>query len=111
MAALLKVSSYWEYALRQPDRSNRTTTFTKQAQHLTNRLRPVTTFYRGTIDNLLTHCITAWYRKLQIWSLQRMGKNAERINGVSDIYRAQSFQKVSNMASDPPTPLTISLHY
>ncbi len=73
------------------------------------------TLYRGTIESILTSCITVWYgacnsscRK----SLQRIVRAAEKIVGVSlpslqDIYSTRLTRKALSIAGDP-THLTHS---
>ncbi len=70
------------------------------------------TFYRGTIESILTSCITVWYgacnsscRK----SLQRIVRAAEKIVGVSlpslqDIYSTHLTRKALSIAGDPTHP-------
>ncbi len=70
------------------------------------------TFYRGTIESILTSCITVWYgacnascRKL----LQRIVRAAEKIVGVSlpslqDIYSTRLTRKALSIAGDPTHP-------
>ncbi len=70
------------------------------------------TFYRGTIESILTSCITVWYgawnascRK----SLQRIVRAAEKIVGVSlpslqDIYSTRLTRKALSIAGDPTHP-------
>ncbi|KAI4890045.1 hypothetical protein NFI96_027993 [Prochilodus magdalenae] len=74
-----------------------TSTITKKAQQrlyfLLRRLRKahlpppiLTTFYRGTIESILSSCITAWFGNCTASdrkSLQRVVRTAEKIIGVS----------------------------
>ncbi len=66
------------------------------------------TFYRGTIESILTSCITVWYGACNAScrkSLQRIVRAAEKIVGVSlpslqDIYRARLTRKALSIAGD-----------
>ncbi|XP_072516687.1 uncharacterized protein [Salminus brasiliensis] len=78
------------------------------------RLPPpiLTLFYRGTIESILSSCITAWFgtctasdRK----TLQRIVRTAERIIGVSlpsvmDIYTARCICKATSIVDDSTHP-------
>lgn len=78
------------------NRSINTTALTKKARqclHFLQRLRKVTSppsimtaLYRGTIESILTHCITVWYRNCSAAdrkSLQRKVRAAAKITGAS----------------------------
>ncbi len=75
----------------------------------------VCTFYRGTIESILTSCITVWYGACNAScrkSLQRIVRAAEKIVGVSlpslqDIYSTRLTRKALCIAGDP-THLTHS---
>ncbi len=68
------------------------------------------TFYRGTIESILTSCITVWYGACNAScrkSLQRIVRAAEKIVGVSlpslqDIYNTRLTRKALSIAGDPP---------
>ncbi|KAI4901873.1 hypothetical protein NFI96_006975 [Prochilodus magdalenae] len=99
-----------------------TSTITKKAQqrlYFLRRLRKahlpppiLTTFYRGTIESILSSCITAWFgnciasdRK----SLQRVVRTAEKIIGVSlptimDIYTTRCIRKATSIVDDHTHP-------
>ncbi len=70
------------------------------------------TFYRGTIESILTSCITVWYGACNAScrkSLQRIGRAAEKIVGVSlpslqDIYSTRLTRKALCIAGDPTHP-------
>ncbi len=70
------------------------------------------TFYRGTIESILTSCITVWYGACNAScrkSLQRIVRAAEKIVGVSlpslqDIYSTRLTRKALNIAGDPTHP-------
>ncbi|XP_072513255.1 uncharacterized protein [Salminus brasiliensis] len=78
------------------------------------RLPPpiLTLFYRGTIESILSSCITAWFgtctasdRK----TLQRIVRTAERIIGVSlpsvmDIYTTRCIRKATSIVDDSTHP-------
>ncbi len=70
------------------------------------------TFYRGTIESILTSCITVWYGACNAScrkSLQRIVRAAEKIIGVSlpslqDIYSTCLTRKALCIAGDPTHP-------
>ncbi len=70
------------------------------------------TFYRGTIESILTSCITVWYGTCNVScrkSLQRIVRAAEKIVGVSlpslqDIYNTRLTRKALSIAGDPTHP-------
>ncbi len=70
------------------------------------------TFYRGTIESILTSCITVWYGACNAScrkSLQRIMRAAEKIVGVSipslqDIYSTRLTRKALCIAGDPTHP-------
>jgi hypothetical protein len=70
------------------------------------------TFYRGTIESILTSCITVWYGACNAScrkSLQRIVRAAEKIIGVSlpslqDIYNTRLTRKALRIAGDPTHP-------
>ncbi len=72
----------------------------------------VCTFYRGTIESILTSCIAVWYGACKAScrkSLQRILRAAEKIVGVSlpslqDIYSTRLTRKSLSIAGDPTHP-------
>ncbi|KAI4887144.1 hypothetical protein NFI96_003852 [Prochilodus magdalenae] len=92
-----------------------TSTITKKAQqrlYFLRRLRKahlpppiLTTFYRGTIESILSSCITAWFGNCtasHCKSLQRVVRTTEKIIGVSlptitDIYTTRCIQKATSI--------------
>ncbi len=70
------------------------------------------TFYRGTIESILTSCITVWYGACNAScrkSLQRIVRAAEKIVGVSlpslqDIYSTRLTRKALSIAGDTTHP-------
>ncbi len=70
------------------------------------------TFYRGTIESILTSCITVWYGACNAScrkSLQRIVRAAEKIVGVSlpslqDIYSTRLTRKALYIAGDTTHP-------
>ncbi|KAK3561591.1 hypothetical protein QTP86_010669 [Hemibagrus guttatus] len=72
----------------------------------------LTMFYRGTIESVLSSCITAWFRNCTISdrkSLQRIVKTAEKIIGVSlpsitDMYTKRCIRKANSIVDDPTHP-------
>uniref|UniRef100_A0A9J7ZV96 Reverse transcriptase domain-containing protein n=1 Tax=Cyprinus carpio carpio TaxID=630221 RepID=A0A9J7ZV96_CYPCA len=70
------------------------------------------TFYRGTIESILTSCITVWYGACNVScrkTLQRIVRAAEKIIGVSlpslqDIYGTRLTRKALCIAGDPTHP-------
>ena len=72
----------------------------------------MTSFYRGTIESILTYCLTAWYgncTEADRKSLQRIVRAAEKIIGaplprISDIYTDRCVRKAMNIMTDPFHP-------
>ncbi|XP_035269064.1 uncharacterized protein LOC118225121 [Anguilla anguilla] len=72
----------------------------------------LTAFYRGTIESVLTSCLTTWYGNCSVSdrkSLQRIVRAAERIIGVplpsiQDIYTKRCTGKARSTAEDPSHP-------
>ncbi|KAI4905258.1 hypothetical protein NFI96_004829 [Prochilodus magdalenae] len=99
-----------------------TSTITKKAQqrlYFLRRLRKahlpppiLTTFYRGTIESILSSCITAWFGNCTASdrkSLQRVVRTAEKIIGVSlptitDIYTTRCIRKTTSIVDDHTHP-------
>ncbi|KAK3506365.1 hypothetical protein QTP70_000586 [Hemibagrus guttatus] len=69
-------------------------------------------FYRGTIESVLSSCITAWFENCTISdckTLQRIVKRAEKIIGVSlpsitDMYTTRCIRKAHSIVDDPTHP-------
>ncbi|KAI2668505.1 hypothetical protein H4Q32_005238 [Labeo rohita] len=91
----------------------------QQRLHFLHRLKraslppPIlTTFYRGTIESLLTSCITVWYGNCSAAdrkTLQRTVNTAAKIVGaplpsILDIFLAQCSSKASSIMKDPTHP-------
>ncbi|KAL0174662.1 hypothetical protein M9458_030630, partial [Cirrhinus mrigala] len=91
----------------------------QQRLHFLRRLKraslppPIlTTFYRGTIESVLTSCITVWYRNCSAAdrkTLQRTGNTAAKIIGAPlpsllDIFLAQCSGKATSIVKDPTHP-------
>uniref|UniRef100_A0A1A8GH13 Reverse transcriptase domain-containing protein n=1 Tax=Nothobranchius korthausae TaxID=1143690 RepID=A0A1A8GH13_9TELE len=74
--------------------------------------RILTTFYRGTIESILSSCITAWFGNCAISdrkTLQRIVRTAEKIIGVSlpsikDIYTTRCIRKATSIVADCTHP-------
>ncbi|KAI4894811.1 hypothetical protein NFI96_012377 [Prochilodus magdalenae] len=99
-----------------------TSTITKKAQqrlYFLRRLRKahlpppiLTTFYRGTIESILSSCSTAWFGNCTASdrkSLQRVVRTAEKIIGVSlptitDIYTTRCIRKATSIVDDHTHP-------
>ncbi|KAI3366905.1 hypothetical protein L3Q82_009549 [Scortum barcoo] len=72
----------------------------------------MTTFYRGTIESILTTCITVWggsYTVHNRKALQRIVRTAERIIGVplpslQDLYTTRLTQKAITIVNDASHP-------
>uniref|UniRef100_A0AAQ6IB52 Alkylated DNA repair protein AlkB homologue 8 N-terminal domain-containing protein n=1 Tax=Anabas testudineus TaxID=64144 RepID=A0AAQ6IB52_ANATE len=72
----------------------------------------LTTFYRGTIESILSSCITAWFGNCTVSdrkALQRIVRTAEKIIGVSlpsitDIYTTRCIRKATCIVDDPTHP-------
>ncbi len=104
-----------------------TMSLSKKAQqrlHFLRRLKraslppPIlTTFYRGTIESVLTSCITVWYGNCSAAdrkTLQRTVNTAAKIIGaplpsILDIFLAQCSSKTNSIMKDPHPPLPQSL--
>ncbi len=102
--------------------TNNTAALAKKAQqrlyflHKLRRARApapiMCTFYRGTIESILTSCITVWYGACNAScrkSLLRIMRAAEKIVGVSllslqDIYSTRLTRKTLCIAGDPTHP-------
>ncbi|KAI5616377.1 gastrula zinc finger protein XlCGF28.1-like [Silurus asotus] len=106
-----------------------TSSITKKAQqrlYFLRRLRKahlppfiLTMFYRGTIESIVSSCITAWFGNCTVSdrkTLQRIVRTAEKIIGVSlpsimDIYTTRCIRKAHSIVDDHThTPLTHILH-
>ncbi|KAK3531070.1 hypothetical protein QTP70_009446 [Hemibagrus guttatus] len=92
-----------------------TSSITKKAQqhlYFLRRLRKaylpppiLTTFYRGTIESILSSCITAWFGNCTVSerkTLQRIVRTADKIIGVSlpsvmDIYSTRCIRKANSI--------------
>ncbi|KAI5102638.1 gastrula zinc finger protein XlCGF28.1-like, partial [Silurus meridionalis] len=69
-------------------------------------------FYRGTIESILSSCITAWFGNCTVLdrkTLQRIVRTAEKIIGVSlpsimDIYTTHCIHKANSIVVDPTHP-------
>ncbi|KAK3566707.1 hypothetical protein QTP86_004257 [Hemibagrus guttatus] len=99
-----------------------TSSITKKAQqrlYFLRRLRTahlppliLTTFYRGTIESILSSCITAWFGNCTVLdrkTLQRIVSTAEKVIGVSlpsitDIYSTRCIRKTNSIVDDPTHP-------
>ncbi|KAI5618995.1 gastrula zinc finger protein XlCGF28.1-like [Silurus asotus] len=107
-------------------RSLNTSSITKKALYFLRRLRKahlpppiLSMFYRGTIESILSSCITAWFGNCTVSdrkSLQRIVRTAEKIIGISlrsimDIYTTRCIRKAHSIMDDHThTPLTHILH-
>ncbi|KAI5088080.1 gastrula zinc finger protein XlCGF28.1-like [Silurus meridionalis] len=99
-----------------------TSSITKKAQqrlYFLKRLRKahlpppiLTMFYRGTIESILSSCITAWFGNCTVSdrkTLQRIVRTAEKIIRVSlpsimDIYTTHCIRKVHSIVDDHTHP-------
>ncbi|KAK3554840.1 hypothetical protein QTP86_000885 [Hemibagrus guttatus] len=99
-----------------------TTSSTKKAQwriYFLQRLRKahlpppiLTMFYRGTIESILSSCITAWFGNCTVSdrkTLQRIVRTGEKIIGVSlpsitDMYTTRCICKANSIVDDPTHP-------
>ncbi|KAK3521061.1 hypothetical protein QTP86_017277 [Hemibagrus guttatus] len=99
-----------------------TSSITKKAQqrlYFLRRLRTahlppliLTTFYRGTIESILSSYITAWFGNCTVLdrkTLQRIVRTAEKVIGVSlpsimDIYSTRCIRKANSIVDDPTHP-------
>ncbi len=105
--------------------TTKSTSLSKKAQqrlHFLRRLKrslspPIlTTFYRGTIESMLTSCITVWYGNCSAAdhkTLQRTVNTAAKIIGaplpsVLDIFLARCSSKATSIVKDPNHPPTVS---
>ncbi len=72
----------------------------------------LTTFYRGTIESVLTSCIIVWYGNCSAAdrkTLQRTVNTAAKINGaplpsILDIFLARCSSKTNSIVKDPTHP-------
>ncbi|KAK1804908.1 hypothetical protein P4O66_019284, partial [Electrophorus voltai] len=70
------------------------------------------TFYRGTVESILSSCIITWFGNCTAFdrkTLQRIVRTAEKITGVSlpsttDIYTTRCIWKAANIVKDPTHP-------
>ncbi|GAA6107150.1 piezo-type mechanosensitive ion channel component 1-like, partial [Tachysurus ichikawai] len=99
-----------------------TSSITKKAQqrlYFLRRLRKahlpppiLTMFYSGTIESILSSCITVWFGNCTISNrktLQRIVRTAEKIIGVSlpsimDTYTTRRIRKANSIVDDPTHP-------
>ncbi|KAK1803280.1 hypothetical protein P4O66_004067 [Electrophorus voltai] len=72
----------------------------------------LTTFYRGTVESILSSCIITWFGNCTAFdrkTLQRIVRTAEIIIGVSlpsitNIYITRCIRKATNIVKDPTHP-------
>ncbi|KAK1796158.1 hypothetical protein P4O66_009241 [Electrophorus voltai] len=72
----------------------------------------LTTFYRGTVESILSSCIITWFGNCTAFdrkTLQRIVRTAEKIIGVSlpsitNIYITRCIRKATNIMKDPTHP-------
>ncbi|KAK1800211.1 hypothetical protein P4O66_000259 [Electrophorus voltai] len=72
----------------------------------------LTTFYRGTVESILSSCIITWFGNCTAFdrkTLQRIVRTAEKIIGVSlpsitNIYITRCIRKATNIVKDPTHP-------
>ncbi|KAK1783958.1 hypothetical protein P4O66_004640, partial [Electrophorus voltai] len=101
---------------------NLTCSITKRAQqrfYFLRKLRKahlpspiLTTFYRGTVESILSSCIISWFGNCTAFdckTLQRIVRTDEKIIGVSlpsitNIYITRCIQKATNIVKDPTHP-------
>ncbi|KAI5086025.1 gastrula zinc finger protein XlCGF28.1-like, partial [Silurus meridionalis] len=90
-----------------------TSTITKKAQqHIYLPPPTLTTFYRETIESILSSCITAWFGNCTVSdrkTLQKIVRTAEKIIGVSlpsimHIYTTRCTCKANSIVDDPTHP-------
>ncbi|KAK1787477.1 hypothetical protein P4O66_002953 [Electrophorus voltai] len=99
-----------------------TSSITKRAQQRLYFLRKLreahlpspilTTFYRGTVESILSSCIITWFGNCTAFdhkTLQRIVRTAEKIIWVSlpsitNIYITRCIRKASNIVKDPTHP-------
>ncbi|KAK3535116.1 hypothetical protein QTP70_004678 [Hemibagrus guttatus] len=119
---IVKSTKFLSVHLVDLTRSLNTRSFTKKAQqrlYFLRRLRKahvpppiLTTFYRGTIESVLSSCITAWFGNCTVSdrkTLQRIVRTAEKIIGVSlpsimDIYTTCCIRKANNIVNENTHP-------
>ncbi|KAK3562385.1 hypothetical protein QTP86_033520, partial [Hemibagrus guttatus] len=99
-----------------------TTSISKKAQqrlYFLRRLRKahqpppiLTMFYRGSIESVLSSCITAWFGNCTVSdrkTLQQIVGTVEKITGVSlpsitDMYTTRCIRKANSIVDDPTQP-------
>ncbi|KAK1789658.1 hypothetical protein P4O66_015559, partial [Electrophorus voltai] len=72
----------------------------------------LTTFYRGTIESILSSCITTWFGNCTVFdrkTLQRIVRTAEKIivvtlPSITDIYTTRCICKATSIVEDPRHP-------
>ncbi|KAK1798628.1 hypothetical protein P4O66_006921, partial [Electrophorus voltai] len=72
----------------------------------------LTTFYRGTVESILSSCIITWFGNCTAFdrkTLQRIVRTAEKIIGVSlpcitNTYITRCIRKATNIVKDPTHP-------
>ncbi len=119
---LARCSSKTNSIMKDPTHPSHTMSLSKKAQqrlHFLRRLKraslppPIlTTFYRGTIESVLTSCITVWYRNCSAAdrkTLQRTVNTAAKITGaplpsILDIFLARCSSKTNSIMKDPTHP-------
>ncbi len=103
----------WTTTLQHwPRKHNSVSTSSVNSEEPEPRPPSCCTFYRGTIESILTSCITVWYGACNVScrkSLQRIVRAAEKIVGVSlpslqDIYSTCLTRKALCIAGDPTHP-------
>ncbi|KAK3537571.1 hypothetical protein QTP70_014365 [Hemibagrus guttatus] len=105
-----------------------TTSITEKAQqrlYFLRRLRKahlpppiLTMFYRGTMESVLSSCITAWFGNCTVSdrkTLQRIVRTAEKIIGrslpsITDMYTTRCIRKANNIVNDPLHPSHTHTH-
>ncbi|KAK3523719.1 hypothetical protein QTP70_009267 [Hemibagrus guttatus] len=78
----------------------------------------LTVFYRGTIESVLSSCITAWFGNCTVSdrkTLQRIVRTAEKIIGVSlpsitGMYTTRCIRKANSIVDDPTHPSHTHTH-
>ncbi len=95
-----------------PRRHNSAYTFLRRLKRASLPPPILTTFYRGTIESVLTSCITVWYGNCSAAdrkTLQRTVNTAAKIIGaplpsILDIFLARCSSKTNSIVKDPTHP-------
>eukprot|EP00061_Rhincodon_typus_P002757 g18385.t1 len=86
--------------------------FLRQLRKFAMSIRSLTTFYRYTIENILSGCITAWYGNCSAQDCKKRQKvvctaqtiTEANLSSVDPIHTARCHRKAANFIKDPSHP-------